>query len=335
MKNLRVVAVIIFGLLAALPSYAAEQEFENLRYRLEVQEQQLEQQRAEIEVLKATVQRLVEGTVQSANSAVDCPPNCRPAQSVSEAGSPQQVATVAAGAEQTETRRFRLGGDVRLRFEPIIQDLTPTRYRTRLRVRFGVDATLNQDFKGGFYLVSGALDDPVSTNVTLTQFFTRKSIGIDRGWITYRPAEHDWLEVTGGKFTPGWQRTSLSLDPDLNPEGLQEKLSFPVNNPFLKKVTLSGMQLIFNELPGTIVPFSSGSDSYAFGGQLGAQLHFGERVTTNLYGSAINWQNTDAVIQAITAGALAGNRNTNATTTTGTDVRYASKFLYADIIADT
>lgn len=331
---------IVLMLHADLSACAAEQtpdqELQNLRQRLEAQEREMERQRAEIEALKTAMQHLIEGSKPGS----DCQQqNCGQTAGVAQdAQAPQtnpQVTSAVATAEQNAPRRFSLGGDVRVRFEPIIQDLTPTRYRTRLRVRFGMDATLNQDFKAAFYLASGALDDPVSTNVTLTQFFTRKPIAIDRGWISYHPASHDWLEVTGGKFTPGWQRTSVSLDPDLNPEGLQQKLSFSIKNPVLKKVSVSGMQLIFNELPGTLVPFSSGSDSYAFGGQLGAQFQFGNRVTTSFYGSAINWQNTDSVIQAITAGALAGNRNTNATITTGTDVRYASKFLYADTIADT
>jgi hypothetical protein len=48
----------------------------------------------------------------------------------------------------------------------------------------------------------------------------------------------------------------------------------------------------------------------------------------------LNWNNADSVIKAITAKTLAGNRNTNATFGTGTGIRYASKFMYADFIAD-
>jgi hypothetical protein len=40
------------------------------------------------------------------------------------------------------------------------------------------------------------------------------------------------------------------------------------------------------------------------------------------------------VIKAVITKTLAGNRNTNATIGTGTNIRYASKFLYADFIAD-
>lgn len=41
------------------------------------------------------------------------------------------------------------------------------------------------------------------------------------------------------------------------------------------------------------------------------------------------------MIKAITAKTLAGNRNTNATIGAGANIRYASKFLYADFISDT
>jgi Putative porin len=341
--TLAVICVLSAPSMASQNATEKIQELQNLRQRLEAQEIELREQRREINELKATLQQLVNTPTRNDNAGNTCKAaieNCSGKQNANSATTPAQEASNAQTAanvasEDISPSRFTFGGDVRMRFESITQDLTPNRYRTRLRVRFGVESALSQDLKGGFYLATGTLDDPVSANVTLSQFFTRKTIGIDRGWITYQPVRHKWLEVTGGKFTPNWQRSSLSLDPDLNPEGFQEKLSFEVKNPFLKKVTLSGMQLLLNELPGSVLPVSSGADSYAFGGQFGAQLQLGRRVKTKLYASGLNWQNTDAVIQAISTGSLGGNRNTNATIGTGASVQYASKFLYADFIADT
>jgi Putative porin len=69
--------------------------------------------------------------------------------------------------------RFRFAGDVRVRDDSIFQDC-PTcldRNRGRLRVRFGFDGKLNEDFIGGFYLATGSLGDSNSTNETLTNFF--------------------------------------------------------------------------------------------------------------------------------------------------------------------
>lgn len=120
--------------------------------------------------------------------------------------------------------RFRFGGDIRLRDDSIFQACATCldRNRARLRVRFGLDGKLGEDFTGGFYLATGSLGDSNSTNETLTNFFDRKTIGLDRGYITYQPGAHKWLQLTGGKFAYTWQRTSVTFDPDINPEGFNE-----------------------------------------------------------------------------------------------------------------
>jgi hypothetical protein len=201
-----------------------------------------------------------------------------------------------------------------------------------------VEGALNQDFTGGIYIATGTVnDDPVSSNATLTQFFTRKPFALDRGWVTYNPLNHKWLSLTGGKFAFTWQRTSLTFDPDLNPEGLSEKLSFDFKKRgALKNITATGMQLTVNEAAGSNgIPFQLGNDTFAYGGQMGVTFGFGPRVTTTFYGGALNFTNADSIIQAITAKTLAGNRNTNATVGGGVDIHYLSQFLYVDFISDT
>src|SRR5215468_10255170 len=164
--------------------------------------------------------------------------------------------------------RFRFNGDVRIRGESFFQDFpnTPDRNRGRIRVRFGFDGKLNEDFTGGIYLATGSLGDPTTTNETLTNFFDRKTIGLDRGFITYNPVAHKWVNVTAGKFAYTWNRTSVTFDPDLNPEGFSEKFSWDLKMKMVKNFTLQAVQLLFNES-------NSGStakarqDSYALGGQ--------------------------------------------------------------------
>ena len=223
-----------------------------------------------------------------------------------------------------------------MRFEPIYQDLTPDRYRARVRLRIGLEGKLNEDFIGGFQLATGTTEnDPVSTNFTDSQFFSRKPIGVDKAYLNYQPLAHKWLSLTAGKFAPMWLKTSSWLDPDLNPEGGAEKLSFDLKHMgIVKNVSLVGMQLVYNEAAGSNLPVSLGGDSDAFGGQGSITLGFGKRITTTFAGTGLNWINADSVIKAVIAKTLAGNRNTNATIGTGTNVRYASKFLYADFIAD-
>lgn len=262
--------------------------------------------------------------------------------------------------------RFRWNGDVRVRYENFYQNFAgctncADRHRERIRLRFGFDSKLGEDFTAGIYMASGVLNDPTSTNETLTNVFEKKTIGFDRGFITYAPHEHKWLQLTGGKFAYTWNRTSVTFDPDLNPEGFSEKLTFDIKNPFLRNVTLTGYQLLFNEV-------SKGPDSYAAGGQIASTWKFGRWTATPSY-SLLNWHKADAILnepfavtqnlngQTVTIGALgstpfinnttgvfAPNGNTNLVVpvlnSAGnpvvvngvTQLAYASRFLYSDFI---
>ncbi|PYP88876.1 MAG: hypothetical protein DMG65_14610 [Candidatus Angelobacter sp. Gp1-AA117] len=237
--------------------------------------------------------------------------------------------------------RFRFNGDVRVRQEDFFQDFNgcvrpscAPRFRERIRLRFGVDGRINEDFTAGLYVASGVLTDPVSTNETLTNFFEKKTIGFDRGFITYNPVKHKWLSLTGGKFAYTWNRTSVTLDPDLNPEGFSEKLSWDINNAgFVKNFTAMGMQLFFNEV-------SKGVDSFAAGGQVSSRLQLGHLWTMTPSYTALNWRNIDSILNAApavtgnaTVGPFAPNGLTNATFTDAAGNRHVlSQFLYSDLI---
>jgi len=338
------------------PSSASAEEVSALRATVSTQQQQIESLRTDVQKLMEMNARSQQSAQQAQSAAEQAKSSLTDAQAaVSQAQKAADHAEFSAAEAKTKEqldkesgdkkfdevagvlRRFRPIGDIRLRFEPIYQDLTPDRYRARVRLRIGVEGKLNEDFFGAFQLATGTTEnDPVSTNFTDGQFFSRKPIGVDKAYITYQPAKHKWVSLTGGKFAPMWLKTSSWLDPDLNSEGGAEKLSFDLKHTgFVKNVSVVGMQLVYNEVAGSNLPISLGGDSVAFGGQASATLQFGNRVTTTFAGTGLNWINANTVIQAITAKTLAGNRNTNATIGTGTNIRYASKFLYADFIADT
>jgi hypothetical protein len=169
--------------------------------------------------------------------------------------------------------RFRFNGDVRVRGEDFFQSRLPDRNRARIRVRFGFDGKLNEDFTAGIALATGSLGDPTTTNETFTNFFDRKTIALDRGYITYNPVAHRWFSATGGKFAYTWQRTSATFDPDLNPEGFNIKVSFDTNRLLIKNFTAQAISLLFNEVSG-------GTDSYALGGQVSRKLQIGPLTTT-------------------------------------------------------
>lgn len=207
-------------------------------------------------------------------------------------------------------------------------------------MRLGLEGKLNEDFTAGIYMASGTLTDPTSTNETLTNAFEKKTIGFDRGYITYNPLAHKWLSLTGGKFAYTWQRTNLTFDPDINPEGFSEKFSFDVKSPILKNISFTGLQLSINES-------SSSNDSYAFGGQVSSKLQLGSRWTMTPSYTLLNFRNEFALLRgaiagstpagtsptgSITAGVFAPNGLTNQICGTAAAPVFCSRFLYSDVI---
>ncbi|MBI3645679.1 MAG: putative porin, partial [Acidobacteriales bacterium] len=75
---------------------------------------------------------------------------------------------------------FRFSGDFRFRYEPFLQAQQTTRQRQRVRARLNLTGNLTDELYGGITIASGSLDDPISTNQTLTNFFNRKTVGFDR-----------------------------------------------------------------------------------------------------------------------------------------------------------
>lgn len=196
--------------------------------------------------------------------------------------------------------RFRLVGDIRVRGENFFQTYSGCtacfdRNRARVRVRFGLEGKLNEDFIGGISIATGSLGDPTTTNETFTNSFDRKTIGLDRGYITYNPVAHKWLSLTAGKFAYPWQRTGLTMDVDINPEGFDEKLSFDVNKGVLKNFTVQAMQLLLNE--NTNASLLTAHDAFATGGQLSGKLDFGF-FTSTPSAMVLAFHNTDELLNA-------------------------------------
>jgi len=319
----------------AVPASSTQKELKNLRDLVIAQQKQLEAQRQQVEQVREQLQQLLDSQQQasmaSQKNAEQAAANASQAQTTAteaqqSAEEAQRLATQAAGSAvevktalvevdkktkedekklgslQEIASRFRFNGDIRVRGESIFQDGVADRNRGRIRVRFGLEGKLNDDFVGGIALATGTLGDPTTTNETFTNFFDRKTVALDKGYIIYQPQAHKWLQATGGKFAYTWNRTAVTGDPDINPEGFSEKLSWDFKAPVLKNFTFQAMQLLFNEV-------TAGTDSYALGGQVATKLQFG-RFTSIPSFMALKWNNPDPILQA-SAFAVA------ATTTTG------------------
>jgi Putative porin len=303
------------------PARVTVKEVQELRDALAAQQRQSEEQRQQLDQLKSQLQQLLDATQQANASAQKVQGSAEQAQTTAaqaqqsaaeaqrradQASSSAAEAKTALSLVDKQTKeedkrlsalqdvlgRFRFGGDIRVRGEDIFQDCPTcfTRNRARLRVRFGLDGRLNENFIGGFALATGSLGDSTSANETLTNFFERKTIGLDRGYITFNPVAAKWLSLTGGKWAYTWTRTSLTLDPDINPEGFNQKFSWDLKTPWLKNVTFQAMQLLYNEV-------AKGDDSVALGGNASATFQLGPLTSTPSF-TLIDWGFPDAILNA-------------------------------------
>jgi hypothetical protein len=253
---------------------------------------------------------------------------------------------------------FSFSGDIRLRDEPFFggpSDQSQVRDRLRFRLRFAGDAELNNDFRSGFMLTTGDLNNPISTNQTANQFYTRKPLDLDRAFIEYRPHSFRPLTLTGGKFAYPWVNTELTWDKDLNPEGLAQTLAFNLESaPLLKRLALVGFELPFAEVAGVSLKNKSIVQSAVYGGQLQTEWKLTDWLKLSAYAGYYNWHNPDSVALSVAVANAASpdlgllklnsNSDQNATvTTTGTltatgqkvitNSQFASKFGILDVIA--
>jgi Putative porin len=297
---------------------ALSQQIQQLTALVQTQQQQIAQQSQQVNQLRSQVQQLLQSTQdataaaqkaeQAQSAATEAKESADNAQKVAEQAS-SNAAAVQNSLSAVSTRsddqarqltalaalagRFRISADLRIRGESYNQDGVPDRNRARIRMRWGLDGQLNQDFVGGFAIATGSMGDPTSTNETLTNVFDRKTIALDRAFVTYNPVAHPWLSLTGGKFAYTWLRTSQTFDPDLNPEGFDEKFSFDFAGP-VQNFTVQGIELLYNEANGK--PGVPSQDSYALGVQASARLQYGPWTGTPSFLS-LKWNRPDAILQ--------------------------------------
>lgn len=314
-------------------SAVTSQDVRELRQALAAQQQQIQQMQEEMRRRDELLQQMQQALAQAQTNASTAQEKAAAAQSLaSEQGESVSKMqgdladvklnqTNAAETTQTEQKRvsaleglvgrFRFTGDVRVRYENFFVKDAEQRHRERIRARFGFQGRLNEDFNAGIFLATGTLSngspslaDPVSTNETLTGFFERKAIGLDRAWITYNPQNHKWLELTGGKWAYTWIRTPMTFDNDLNPEGFSEKATFDLNHPVFKRVTFQGMQILFSE--NGSAGFPGFDDSYAAGVAFNTRMQLGKRVTITPSFSYLDWHNEDTIAQAASPATIPG-----------------------------
>ena len=144
--------------------------------------------------------------------------------------------------------RLSFFGDTRVRWEGIYQEKGSSaqnngiaQNRERFRLRFGARYKISDELEGAARLVSGNPDDPISSNQTTGNIFTKKPINIDQAYITFTPKNSfsllkdlEWapFSMTAGKFPNPLFRPRAGMisemiwDDDLNPEGANQTFTF-------------------------------------------------------------------------------------------------------------
>jgi len=126
-------------------------------------------------------------------------------------------------AQDSWVNSISVKGDVRLRYEAIDEDGEEQRNRGRFRARLGLTADVNDNVKAIIQFASGG-DNPVSTNQTFDEGFSRKDVGLDLAYLDWTP--NDNTHLYGGKMKNPFHRAgghALVWDSDLNPEGVALK----------------------------------------------------------------------------------------------------------------
>lgn len=286
----------------------------DLRTKVEQLQQLLHEQQKRIEALEAEREsrQLQPATGVSATSSVnDREPKAAPA---SPAAQPQSAAfqNVQAGSSDERIRNLErqikglgpisFSGDVRLRGEPIFggpSDQSMDRARGRIRVRFNTLADLGSQFRVGVTLASGDINDPTSTNQTLTGFYTRKAVALDQAFVQFTPKEFKALTVVGGKFRYPWYNTELTWDKDLNPEGAAQTLGFKLNTPVLKRVAFVGFELPFAEVAGTSSTDKRIAQQITYGAQIQTAWQLAPHLNLSVYSGFYDVRGADSIALAL------------------------------------
>jgi hypothetical protein len=138
------------------------------------------------------------------------------------------------------TRRIKLGGDLRLRYEgDFFGDrnadfLSPSntttlfnsqvdQQRFQMRARLGVTAQVNDQMEAGFGLATGSANNPVSATTNFGDFFNRQNFLLNLAYLKWAPSS--MVTVWGGRFPNPWFNSDLVWSPNLFFDGMALSLT--------------------------------------------------------------------------------------------------------------
>ncbi len=190
--------------------------------------------------------------------------------------------------------RTQLKGDVRFRQETVkIQGESNNggrdKDRQRIRARLGAYTEVNSQVDTGIRIATGSSDDARSTNQDQDNYFDKKSIWLDLGYIDYHPDQIKNLHVIGGKMLQPWVNMGdVIWDSDINPEGLALTYKYPLGSSAELFGSIGNYNLKDN-VDGEGVQFRH--DLRLTSGQLGTRFSLTDNLKMTLGGSVYAYQN--------------------------------------------
>lgn len=291
---------------------ASSSEMDEVRRQLREQREELERMRSIINeqsgVIEGLRQRVEQteqraavapGVIKTGDIALSDSTTRVPAGAQNPTASPQAADTnarIARVEEQvkktSETLARQLGaisfsGDLRFRYESFYGQLNAlangdnpslvgnplsTRQRFRIRARLSIRGSIGKEFDWGIRFGTSGFADTISSNQTLTDFYNRKPFGLDNAFIAWTPQRVPGLRIQAGKFDVPWLRTEMTIDNDLDPEGLTEIYSRGFKHSSLKNLTFVAWQLPFLERNSAFVRNANGTVNVDESGRAGRDL---------------------------------------------------------------
>lgn len=206
-------------------------------------------------------------------------------------------------------------GDVRFRQETVHNDGVSNNKdqdRQRIRARLGAYSEINPQVDTGIRIATGSNDDARSTNQDLNNYFDKKSIWLDQGYVDYHPDAIKNLHLVGGKMPQQWvSMGDIIWDSDINPEGLAATYKYPLGGS-TELFGSAGHYTLKDNVDGEGVQFKHDLRLYA--GQLGARFAITDSMKMTLGGSIYSYDNdknsacpTTGTVTAPCALAVNGN----------------------------
>ncbi len=208
--------VAVAMLLAAAPAANAASDPDALARALDQVNRRLDELERQNQQLASRVDELTkqnESLRAAGAAAAPVPSSAVPSAHVAKADAPNVTP-----ADEWASR-IKFGGDFRFRTESIDNSLVSAdRHRDTVRARMSAAIRISDSIKGEIGIGTGT--DPRGGSLTLGEASSRKQIGLDLAYMSWRPI--DELTLTAGKMREPYVRPGRSqfFDNEIRPEGL-------------------------------------------------------------------------------------------------------------------